>query len=684
MRHKTRRSSKASHATFVELLRRRAMSHPDRRCFTFLVDGDRQEEHLDYGDLDRKARAIAAVLRQEGGAGQRVLLLFPSGLEYIAAFFGCLYAGAVAVPAYPPRRNRSMERIRAIVTDAQPQIGLTLGSQVGELRRFCAEDSALAEMRWLASDAIGEELAAIWEEPSVEPQSLAFLQYTSGSTGTPRGVMVSHENLLANQGLIEEAFGEAEATFGVGWLPLYHDMGLIGNVLQTVYLGTRSVLMSPVAFLQKPVRWLEAISRYRATVSGGPNFAYDLCVHEIAPEQREGLDLSSWRVAFNGAEPIRAATLDRFCQTYAPYGFRREAFHPCYGLAEATLIVTGGRAPSPLVQAVEAVALEQNRVVPIRPINGEARHLVGCGRNLDGQTIRIVDPETHQPSPVGRIGEVWVSGPCMARGYWNRPDESAETFQARLGDGQGPFLRTGDLGFLDQGQLFITGRRKDLIIIRGCNHYPQDIELSVEQSHEALRPGGGAAFAVDIDGDEQLVVVQEVRRMAVRDLPVEEVASAIRAAVSERHDLQIYGIVFVKPGGVPKTSSGKIQRHACRAAYLAGELPVVARWQQPQKVNGHDSTAGAFSLQCAALSQEAIQQWLAARLAERLKLNPADIDVEKRFSRYGLDSVEAVCLTTALQEELGRPLSPLVVFEHPTIQALASHLREMLTAEAGK
>ena len=494
-------------ATLAHLLRWRAQHQPEQSAYTFLLDGETEEACLTYSELDRQARSIAAMLQKLDARGERVLLLYPPGIEYIAAFFGCFYAGAVAVPAYPPRLNRSLGRLQTIIADAQASVVMTtemIHSRIGPLFE---ETAGIKQLDWLTTDNLAHELAGEWREPIVGRESLAFLQYTSGSTAAPRGVMVSHANLLHNQRLIQQTFQQTEESIILGWLPLYHDMGLIGNVLQPLYVGAPCILMSPVAFLQKPSRWLQAISRYQATTSGAPNFAYDLCARKTTPEQRAELDLSSWTTAFNGAEPVRRETMERFAQTFADCGFRREAFHPCYGLAEATLLVSGGATES-IARAFKKDALEHNVVIGVDAESAEARSLVACGRALPDQRVVIVNPDTLMPARPDEVGEIWVSGASVTQGYWNRPEETEHTFGAYLVDtGEGPFLRTGDLGFIDAGELFITGRLKDLIIIRGRNHYPQDIEQTVGQSHPVLAGGMGAAFSVEVEGEERLVVV---------------------------------------------------------------------------------------------------------------------------------------------------------------------------------
>jgi acyl-CoA synthetase (AMP-forming)/AMP-acid ligase II len=570
----------ATEATsLVELVRWRAHQTPERPAYTFLTDGEANAVQFTYQELDRQARAIAAWLQSFGAPGDRALLLYHPSLDYIAAFFGCLYAGVVAVPAYPPRPNRPMPRIQAILKDAQATFLLTTSSILTDIEARFTQYPELEELRCLPTDRIPAAIEERWQLPSVDEKTLAFLQYTSGSTSTPKGVMVSHGNLLYNEHMLQHGFVTNEESTFVSWLPLYHDMGLIGNVIQSLYIGAHIVLMSPLVFLQRPIRWLQAISQYRAHVAGAPNFAYELCVNKTTPEQRASLDLSSWKVAFNGAEPVRAATLDRFTTAFEPYGFRRESFYPCYGLAEATLFVSGGiKSAVPVLQPVQSAALENNQVCLASDTDEQQRTLVGCGKTWLDQQIVIVDPETSARSTADRVGEIWLSGPNVAQGYWNRPNETKETFQAYLSDtGEGPFLRTGDLGFMRDGELFVTGRLKDLIIIGGSNHYPQDIELTAEQSHSIIRPGCSAAFSVDIDGAEQLVVVAEVERNYRHQddgSNIGDVSKAIRQAVAQHHDLQVHTVLLLKTGSIPKTSSGKIQRHACRIGFLNQSLEV--------------------------------------------------------------------------------------------------------------
>ncbi|MBN1814014.1 MAG: SDR family NAD(P)-dependent oxidoreductase [Anaerolineae bacterium] len=660
--------------TLVDILRWRALHRPDRRAYTFLVDGETEEKHLTYGELDCKARAIGAFLQDLGASGERILLLYPPGLEYIAAFFGCLYAGAIAVPSYPPRLNRPDPRIQAIVADAQASVVLTTTQFSSSMERRCAHTPSLEGLHWIATDSLAGSLTSDWREPAVDGNTLAFLQYTSGSTATPKGVMVSHSNLMHNLAVIQQGFGTTPDSLGMFWLPFYHDMGLIGGVLETLYCGAGCVFMSPLDFLQSPVRWLQAISRARATISGGPNFAYDLCTRKVSSEQRETLDLSSWKIAFNGAEPVRYETLQRFAAEFESCGFCQAAFYPCYGLAEATLMVSGGsRASLPVVRTVCKDALLENRVVVNSTDEEETQTLVSCGRTLLDQKVVTIDPESLTLCPPGQVGEIWVSGESVAQGYWNRPKETGHTFWAQLTESE-LFLRTGDLGFLQDGELFIAGRLKDLIIIRGRNYYPQDIELTVAQSHPALQPDSGAAFSVDLDGEERLVIVQELQR-AHRNAGVSEVVKAIRKAVGEQHGLEVYAIVLLKPMSIPKTTSGKIQRYACRSSFLAGTLNAVGEWTRDlEAAEPSIVEVGQASLLEQPQSVEAVRTWLTSRIARRLGVKSQHIDIRSSFASQGLGSMETVSLLGELEDWLGRRLSPTLAWEYPTVETLSQYL----------
>lgn len=559
----------------VEAARANVEALGDALAYTLLADGDKQETHLTYHELDRQARAIAGRLQSELRPGERAILIYPTSAEFLAAFFGCLYAGVIAVPVVEPVKAGHLLRIKSIVEDAQARMILTTSQLLPRFDTWAEASPDLRSFRWLATDTVEPAWADPWRMPALERDTVAFLQYTSGSTGAPRGVMVTHGNLVGNCEMLIQALQVGRDTVGVSWLPLFHDMGLISKVVLTAYVGSRSVLMPPAAFLQRPMRWLKAISRYRGYYSAGPDFAYALAARKATPAACEGLDLSSWRVAANGAEPVRPATIQAFVEAFAPYGFRPEAMRPCYGLAEATLVVSFSREQRPAFYQVEAAEFEKKRLAPA--VDGQAAlTLVGCGRtSLGGQSVRIVHPETQQACAPGEVGEIWVAGENVAAGYWQQPELSAATFQARIaGTGEGPFMRTGDLGFYHDDQLYIAGRIKDLIIIDGSNHYPQDLELTVEGAHPAVRPGCAAAFSVDRDGQERLVVVAELEQRGASNgaLDPSQVAQAIRQSLAAEHGVRLDDVVFIKPRSLPKTSSGKLQRRACRAAYLSGAL----------------------------------------------------------------------------------------------------------------
>jgi len=577
-----------TYQTLVDVLRARGRDRSADRAFTFLDDGETEGDVLTYAELDAKARSIAAALASHGLIpGERALLLYPPGLEFIAAFFGCLYAGIIAVPAYPPQPSqlaRTLPRLLSILADADVAIVLcdTTVSRAG--KGMSAHAPALVNIPWLSTDRLGASHAREWMPQAIAPDHLAFLQYTSGSTASPRGVMVSHANLLHNLAYACDQGRNGRGTVSVSWLPVIHDMGLIEGVLQPIFAGYPAHLMAPASFLQRPLRWLRAITRYRATNSGAPNFAYDLCVRKVSDDQVHDLDLSSWRIAYNGAEPIRRDTLVAFHDRFRQAGFRWKSFFPVYGLAESTLLVsTGDRDYEPVVREVDAEQLSSGRVVEPTP-GMPAKSFVSSGPHGCGTRVLIVDPLTTTPCADGDVGEIWVSSPSVARGYWRRDIETAETFRARLADGTGPFLRTGDLGVMIDGELFVTGRIKDVIVIRGYKYYPQDIELTAERQQTAIRGGCSAAFAFDGDDMESvgLAIELDPRQLPIdkdgRERAFAEIVEVVRVAVAGEHGVNLSLVAILAVGGVPKTSSGKLRRGACRDALMNGSLAEVARW----------------------------------------------------------------------------------------------------------
>ncbi|HEY2362186.1 MAG TPA: amino acid adenylation domain-containing protein [Candidatus Angelobacter sp.] len=640
--------------SLVDLAELRAANAAGEPAWTFLTDDESTKRAISYKELDIHAKAVAVRMLELAQPEDRALLLYAPGMEFLPAFFGCLYARIIAVPAYPPHRNRNLLRLLAIIRDAQPKLILTTSDLVAKIRAAMAESDAFRGIQLVATDEVPLGCAHEYKRPVVERDTVAFLQYTSGSTKNPKGVMLTHENLLHNAAAVYQAVEQRSSDSYVSWLPVFHDMGFMAGVLQPLYAGSPCIQMSPAAFLENPVRWLKTISRYKATTSGGPNFAYDLCVNKISETERAQLDLSSWTVAFTGAEPIRAETIERFTVAFAPYGFRENVFYPCYGLAEATLMVSGGhRAANPIVRRYEKKSLENHQVNLARE-GSPSNALVGCGRSLPDQEIAIVDPL--QFNPTEEIGEIWVKGPSVAKGYWNSPEETAHTFRAFIeSSGDGPFLRTGDLGFIHNGELFVTGRLKDLLIIRGQNHYPQDIEFTVEQCDAILHPGCGAAFSVDFNGEERLVIVQEAANRKDNDLA--KTIQLIRQKIAEVHELAPCAVVLVRTSTIPKTSSGKIQRHACKAAFLSNSLKVIKEWREGE-------TAEQTSFQ-APLESRAAR--LIVELARKLGTDPATIDVNQPLTTYSLDSLTAVEVAHNLQAEFGIDVKWADLFEGMTV-----------------
>jgi len=634
--------------------------------------------------LHERAQAIGSELQALAAPGDRAMLLFPPGLEFIPAFFGCLYAGIAGVPVACPGRNRLTSTVSAVFQASRPSLILSTAEHCQQASHAYAHLPSFLERRWVATDQISPDRQAAWRDPQVAPQQTAFLQFTSGSTSAPKGVMLSHANLLYNAALIHAAFENHPQSSAVFWLPLYHDMGLIGGVLQPLYSGGPCTLLAAAAFLQRPALWLETISRTKATISGGPDFAYDLCTRKVSAQERAALDLSSWEVAFNGAERIRAATLEKFADTFAPCGFRRTSIFPCYGLAEATLIVSGGPRGRPITTLpLQAEALARNQVREAAPDDAAARRLVGCGESLATQRIVIADLETGCRCPDDKVGEIWVQGPSVACGYYEQPETTATVFGGRLTDtGEGPFLRTGDLGFVRAGQLFVTGRLKDLIIIRGRNHYPEDIEHSLDGTHPGLRTGYAAAFSVDTEDSERLIIVQEVEPRQ-RNLDSAEAIQNIRRAVAAHHELEIHAILLVKAGSIPKTSSGKTRRAACRERYLRDELEIVASWQAESEAWHDQPRDGSQDTKLRTVTAEEIETWLTKRIAARLRLPPVQVRATTPFLEYGMGSLDAVGIAADLECWLGRRLSPIAVYNHPNISALAQWLANPTDEDSG-
>ncbi|KFF46632.1 peptide synthase [Pseudomonas sp. BRG-100] len=640
--------------TLVQSLQRRAAQTPDQVALRFLADSAEHSVVLSYRDLDQRARTIAAALQANAGLGERAVLLFPSGPDYVAAFFGCLYAGVIAVPAYPPEstRRHHQERLLSIISDAEPRLLLTIAS--------LSEDLAQIENAppVLSVDTLEAQLAEHWVEPQLQADDIAFLQYTSGSTALPKGVQVSHGNLVANEVLIRRGFGidlNPDDVI-VSWLPLYHDMGLIGGLLQPIFSGVPCVLMSPAYFLARPLRWLEAISEYSGTISGGPDFAYRLCSERVSESALERLDLSRWRVAYSGSEPIRLDTLERFAEKFAVCGFTPNNFFASYGLAEATLFVAGGtRGCGIPAMHMDEQALAANRAEP-----GQGSAIMSCGTSQPDHAVLIADPHTLTELADNCVGELWATGPSIAHGYWRNPEASAKTFVQHAGR---TWLRTGDLGFIRDGEVYITGRLKDLLIVRGHNLYPQDIEQTIEREVEVVRKGRVAAFAVNDQGLEGIGIAAEISRSVQKILPPEALIKAIRQAVAESCQQAPSVVVLLNPGALPKTSSGKVQRAACAIRHADGSLDSYAQFPGVQ-----EAASGA------ALASD-VQQQIAAIWCEQLQL--PSVAADDHFFLLGGNSISATQVVARLRETLGLELNLRLLFEAPTLSAFAAGVAQL-------
>ena len=579
-----------NNSTIVDILLDKSINQPNHTAYTFLADGENESGSCTYQELDLQARAIAVQLLTKVQPGDRALLVYPytAGLEFIASFLGCLYAGVIAVTDYPRQHIKSLSQYQDRIVNCQAAIALTTQEFADRVKgQLIANPGMVMKLNalpWMASDRVNLNLAEQWQPPKINRDTLAFLQYTSGSTGQPKGVMVTHGNVLHNSEVIYQSFGHHDRTKILMWLPMFHDMGLIGGVMQPLYAGLPAVLMSPIALAQKPFLWLQALSKYQITTSGGPNFAYDLLCQKITDKQRASLDLSHWSVAFTGAEPVRAETLDKFAELYEPCGFNKKAFYPCYGMAEATLFITGINASQyPTITYLDKKALTEDKVVTVAPDHPNSKAAVSCGHTWLEDEILIVDPETKVQCESDRVGEIWAAGMGIGKGYYQNVEQTTATFQATLAnDPNKTYLRTGDLGFIKDGELYITGRIKDMMILWGRNHYPQHIEETVENCHPALSPNHGAAFSVDVNGEEQLVIAHEINRTYLRKLNAEEVIGAIRLAVGEQNMANVFAVALLKTGSIPKTSSGKIQRRACQSMFLDGSLNTIAQWQQSE------------------------------------------------------------------------------------------------------
>ncbi len=653
---------------FVEHVRLQAKNYTLKTAFIFLEDGIHQKEKITYNQLEHRARATAATLLKKSQKGERCILLFPPGIDFIVSLMGCFFSGIIAVPAYPPKKNRSNERFWSVLDDSGATLILCSDDVKTELNKYFIRDKRLRNIQQITLESINTKESENWTAPHLNEDDVALLQYTSGSTALPRGVMVTHKNLLFNSELIKRSFNHDENLTGVNWLPPFHDMGLIGTLIQPLYVGGKNVIIPPGVFLRNPSLWLKAITNHKGTTVGGPNFALDYCSEKMHEDDKKEIDLSSVKVFFCGAEPIQKKSIEQFSSKFANCGFKPEMFYPCFGLAESTLMVAGGeQKDKPVYFSADSKAIERNNKIIQSDNIDEKRDYVGCGFPWAGSKVVIVDDKAKTVLNELYIGEIWTSGPSVCKGYWNNPEETKDIFKAYLSDtGEGPFLRTGDMGFIHEGQLFITGRLKDLIIIRGQNYYPQDIEESVEACHQAIQENAGAAFSAFIEGEERLVIVQEIKRTFIRNFDPDYVFEAIRKVISEDYEIEVFAIVLILTGSINKTTSGKIQHKFTKKEFLENKLKVIARWQQDLSEQQAYIASG-----ITITSVEDVQQWLINWLSSKVKISPYKIDPKKPILSYGLDSIGAVELENEVRTHFGIELSASDFLENNKISELA-------------
>lgn len=667
-------------ADIAEMLRRRAGNGGNDLAFAFLKDGESVHVSWTYQELYARALALAGQLRKSGSKGDRVVLAFPPGLDFLAGFFGCLYAGMIPAPAYPPHRARRDGRLPAMAADCGARLALTTGSLMEEIRDGLEQETALGAIAVLAVDDIEPDGNIDLERETETARGLAYLQYTSGSTSVPKGVKITHGNLAQNLRDLHLGFQHDERSVMVTWLPAFHDMGLIYGLLLPLYFGFPCYVIPPTQFTRDPICWLRAISKFRGTHSAAPNFAFDLCRRRITEEQRRQLDLASWEMALIAAEPIRHETVVGFQEQFSVCGLRPHVLTPGYGLAEATLKVSSATKGEPAValalnrdRLAEGVVLEEEMDSP------NASVLMGCGRSEIDTEVAIVDPETRQPCPDGRVGEIWVGGKTVADGYWKRTDTG---FGRMVGDPERSYLKTGDLGFLRNGHLFVSGRIKDVIIIRGRNFYPQDIELLVERADDRIRPAGVACFGVSAEGAEGVFVVAELQRVALRAQSFDDLYSEIRSEVSDCLQIDVDRIVLVRPGGVPKTSSGKVQRQRCRESYLRGELPVTHEWTADSPAQAKESERDTPNGKPAD-TEEGIVDWMRTWLKQRRGIKVQAGFRQRSLADLGLDSMSAVEMISDLEKSYGcrGSLDAVELWNHPTIAHFAKYAAKQFSGK---
>jgi acyl-CoA synthetase (AMP-forming)/AMP-acid ligase II/acyl carrier protein len=660
--------------TIAALLRMQADARGSATVYRSLADGVDETRSVTFAELESQARSVAACLQQRATFGDRALILAEEPIEFIRAFMGCQLAGVIAVPVSPPfpsQRGRRVETLRAIAANCGAR---TVLSDWGRAVQARIEDVApeLAERHWIAVDEVTDDAAADFSPQAIGADDVSFLQFTSGSTSLPKGVVVTNDMVMHNQAYIERGLAWTTDDIIVNWMPLFHDMGLIGSVLPTLYTGGQGVFMSPAAFAKRPLNWLRALARYRATIGVSPDSGFRLCIEKTTPQERAALDLRSWRLAGNGAEPVASATLDAFVEAFAPAGFKASSWFVTYGLAECTLMTTGPRPGAGSTRlGVRAAELLEGRIVA-----GNDRIIVGCGTPTMHRRIEIVDPITRLPVGHGVVGEIWIGGPDVASHYWQRPEESERTFGATLADDDGggddrPFMRSGDLGFVCDDELFVVGRLKDVIIVGGRNHYPHDIEATVASIDAPLVKGACAAFSVRRDERERVVVVAEMLPARSRlGVDIADIARAIRSAIASEHGIPAE-VALVDRKSVPKTSSGKLQRAACRASFERGEL---------SRAESYDLAGNVVEPRSADEHRRELRRMLVAQIESVLRMSSGELDTSAVFQDSGLDSLKAVELRERLEDALGERLSPTMFFAHPTTDLLVEQLLDQMVS----
>ncbi len=653
----------------VELLINRSDRFQNKVLYNFMGSNASLEhcKRVSFEDLDKKSKTISVGLLDLINSGDRVVILLPPGENYITSLFGCLYAGIIAVPVQIPRREQQFSKLIHIINDCHAKLLISDTSTLLKIKENLSSHFTLSKPQWFNCDEVGDDNHIFWKYPKINEHDTALIQYSSGTTGTSKGSMITHDNLLHNLDLVYQAFQHNTDSRVVSWLPPYHDMGLIGCILQPLYAGMTSVIMPPITFIKHPFSWLKTISDFRATTSGAPNFAYDLCTQKISDEQKQQLDLSCWEVAFIGAETIRKNTIENFTACFVSTGFQKRAFLPCYGLAEATLFVAGnskGEGP-------------KYKPTPKSDEYYLSNDLVSCGHLNQGQNIRIVNPNTLLPVVKGEIGEIWVNSRSVAKGYWNKADLTNNVFHAHASKlPHLSYLRTGDLGMIENDQLYVVGRIKELITHHGKNLFPQEIEHTITRNHSILEANTCVAFSIDSHQSEQLVIVIEIHKKILDNQNIDDLVASIKRCINEVYDLDVFSIVFTKPRKIPKTSSGKMQRHLCRKIYLDKTLPVIKSYEKD--LSDHTDTAKMKNLnnvvRLKPKTYQELENYFMALMMDQLRVTKEQIDLTRPIPEYGMDSSLAIGITCKLEKTFHVSLEPTLFWEYPTFQSVINFI----------